>query len=69
LILICVEGLHWAKRVLLPQVDAVMVRLGMGIYYCGSVVGDNGTEEGGGGCILHVIVASIRVDVIPRMLK
>ncbi|KAL3826682.1 hypothetical protein ACHAXA_001205 [Cyclostephanos tholiformis] len=45
-----------------------MTRFGLETYYSGGG-GSNNDDYGGGECILHVSVASVRGDVIPRMLE
>ena len=52
---------RWIKQSLLPPIDATMLRFGLQTYY-------NTEEEGEGGCILHVSVASMKGNVIPQML-
>jgi hypothetical protein len=64
---ICSEGSRWAKRALLPPIDAVMTRFGLETYY--HAPDDDDDDNHGGGCILHVSVASVGGDVIPRMLE
>ena len=50
---------NWAKRMLLPSIDATMLRFGLETYYS--------TTEGG--CTLHVSVASVKGNVIPQMQR
>ena len=49
------ESSYWIKRVLLPPIDATMIRFGQTSYY----------DEG----ILHVSIASVKGNVIPMLLK
>lgn len=51
------ESSRWIKRVLLPPIDAAMLRFGQKTYY---------TEEG---CILHVSIASVKGNMISTILK
>ena len=51
------ESARWIKWVLLPPIDAAMLRLGQKSYY---------TEEG---CILHVSIASVKGNMISTILK
>mmetsp|Transcript_8836 Transcript_8836/g.19072 ORF Transcript_8836/g.19072 Transcript_8836/m.19072 type:complete len:570 (+) Transcript_8836:65-1774(+) len=59
------ESARWIKRMLLPPIDNAMVRFGLQTYY--STEEDGGEE--GGGCILHVSVASVKGNVIPSILR
>jgi hypothetical protein len=52
------ESSRWAKRVLLPPIDSAMLRFGQKTYY---------TE--GEGCILHVSIASVKGNMIPKILR
>lgn len=51
------ESSRWIKRVLLPPIDAAMLRFGQKTYY---------TDEG---CILHVSIASVKGNMISTILK
>eukprot|EP00984_Skeletonema_dohrnii_P038109 scaffold40964_cov155-Skeletonema_dohrnii-CCMP3373.AAC.2 len=49
------ESSRWAKRLLLPPIDATMLRFGQKTYY----------DEG----IMHVSIASVKGNMIPIILK
>ncbi|KAL7496182.1 hypothetical protein ACHAWT_004404 [Skeletonema menzelii] len=49
------ESSRWMKRLLLPPIDAAMLRFGQKTYY----------DEG----IMHVSIASVKGNVIPTILK
>ena len=49
------ESSRWAKRLLLPSIDATMLRFGQKAYY----------DEG----IMHVSIASVKGNMIPIILK
>ncbi|KAL7549221.1 hypothetical protein ACHAWF_012491 [Thalassiosira exigua] len=53
------ESAHWVKQLLLPPIDAAMLRFGLETYY-------SSEEEG---CILHVSVASVKGNIIPPLMK
>lgn len=55
---VCRESAQWVKQLLLPPIDDAMVQFGLDTYYS--------TEDGG--CILHVSIASVAGNVIPRIL-
>ncbi|KAL7537083.1 hypothetical protein ACHAXR_008070 [Thalassiosira sp. AJA248-18] len=53
------EGARWVKQLLIPPIDATMLRFGLQTYYS--------TEEEG--CILHVSIASVKGNIIPQILR
>ena len=53
------ESARWVKQLLIPSIDAAMLRFGLETYY---------STEDGEGCILHVSVASVKGNIIPHLL-